>query len=278
MNVNGVDKVKFVDMTSSNDFYLFEVGWYKCEPSYSYGPIIRTRTIFHYVMSGKGHLILDGKRFDIHANQGFLIPAKSMAFYEADKDDPWSYAWIHVDGPRSTELFASAGITAENPVFTPDGDASEIEVFISDIYDNSDKECYCYSKVYEFFNCLNTKSINKQPEVEIDPRLNYVKSAIRYIQLKYSEPINVEDIARACGLNRSYLTRVFKHATGYTPQLYLATYRIKKASELLCNTSESINNIAIMVGYCDAFTFSKAFKRYKDMSPSEYRKQHGVSQ
>ncbi|MBQ6463374.1 MAG: helix-turn-helix transcriptional regulator, partial [Pseudobutyrivibrio sp.] len=58
-------------------------------------------------------------------------------------------------------------------------------------------------------------------------------------------------------------------------QLYLATYRIKKASELLCNTSESINNIAIMVGYCDAFTFSKAFKRYKDMSPSEYRKQHG---
>ncbi|WP_026652011.1 AraC family transcriptional regulator [Butyrivibrio proteoclasticus] len=273
--VTGVDKVKFIDYTKSNDFYLFEVGKYKCYPSYNYGPIVRTRTIFHYVISGKGFLILEGKRYEIHGNQGFLIPAGSKAYYEADMDDPWEYAWIHVDGPRAMELFNSAGVSLENPIFTPVGDASAIVDCFDAILDNSDKECFCYAKVYEFFDCIISKSANRLQN-DVDPRLSYVKSAINYIRLKYSEPIGVEEIAAVCGLNRSYLTRLFKHATGYTPQSYLCSYRMKKASELLLESAESVNSIAFLVGYSDAFTFSKAFKRYKEESPSEYRKSHGI--
>ncbi len=276
MDYYGVDKVKFVDITKSNDFFLFEVGRYKSIPKYSYGPIVRTRTIFHYVISGKGYLIINDKRYDIHANQGFFIPAKCRAFYEADAEDPWEYVWIHIDGPRATELFTSAGISLETPVFSPTEDASEIVDYIEDIYNHGDQECYCYARVYEFFDCLNKKSPNKVVH-DVDPRLAYVKSAIRYIQLKYSEPINVEDIASACGLNRSYLTRLFKHATGYTPQSYLFTYRMKKASELLLESSESVSSTAFLVGYSDSFTFSKAFKRYKNISPSDYRRKHSVS-
>jgi AraC-like DNA-binding protein len=271
MIVIGVDKVKFVDYTKSNDFYLFEVGKYKCGPGYSYGPIVRTRTIFHYVLSGKGHLVIGDKRFDIHEHQGFLIPARTKAYYEADTEEPWEYAWIHVDGPRTLELFASAGITLENPIYNPVSDSSMVYECIAEIFRNSDRECFCYAKVYEFFDYLIATSEN-QVKNDVDPRLAYVKSAISFIRLKYSEPIGVEEIAAACGLNRSYLTRLFKHATGYTPQAYLASYRIKKASELLQETSETINSIAFLVGYSDSFTFSKAFKRYRNESPSDYRK------
>ena len=158
MVVTGVDKVKFVDYTKSNDFYLFEVGKYKCKPNYSYGPIVRTRTIFHSVLSGKGYLILDDKRYDIKAHQGFLIPAGCKAYYEADSNEPWEYTWIHVDGPRTMELFASAGVTHDNPIFTPSTDASKIVECIADIYRNSDRECYCYAKVYEFFDIINATS------------------------------------------------------------------------------------------------------------------------
>ncbi len=270
MEVTGVDKVKFLDYTKSNDFYLFEVGRYKCIPGYSYGPIVRTRTIFHYVISGKGFLILNDKRFDVTAGQGFLIPAKAKAYYEADQDDPWEYTWLHIDGPRTLELFASAGINVDNPIFLPAEDASCLMDIYADIFNNSDRECYCYAKAYEFFDCLISKSKNRVLH-EVDPRLAYVKMAVNYIRLKYSEPISIEDIAAACGLNRSYLTRVFKHATGYTPQEYLGTYRMKKATELLSESTESVSSIAFLVGYSDAFTFSKAFKRFKGISPSEYR-------
>ena len=275
MEITGVDKVKFVDHTKSNDFYLFEVGRYKSIPSYSYGPIVRPKTIFHYVVSGRGYLILNDKRYDVESGQGFLIPAKCKAYYEADKDNPWEYAWIHIDGPRTMELFSSAGISEENPIYNPRSDSGVILDILGDIYDNSDRECYCYAKVYEFFDTIISLSKNRVLH-DVDPRLAYVKSAINFIRLKYSEPITVAEIAAACGLNRSYLTRLFKHATGYTPQEYLSTYRMKKATELLLESTESVCNIALIVGYSDAFTFSKAFKRFKNVSPSEYRKNHGV--
>lgn len=275
MQVIGVDSVKFVDITKSNDFYLFEVGSYKCQPSYSYGPIIRTHTIFHYVISGKGRLTLNGKEYEVCGGQGFLIPAKATAYYIADDEDPWSYVWIHVDGPRAAELFNSAGLDGDNPVFIPTEDASEIIQITRDIDANSDNECLCYARVYEFFNCINTKS-STAVKHEVDPRLAYVKSAINFIRLKYSEQITIENIADACGLNRSYLSRLFKHATGYSPQSYLQEYRMKKASELLLESSETINNIAFQVGYSDTFTFSKAFKRSKNVSPSEYRRSNGI--
>ena len=98
-----------------------------------------------------------------------------------------------------------------------------------------------------------------------------MKNVIGYIKLKYSEPIKIEHIALACGLNRSYLTRLFKEATGYTLQEYLLTYRMKMALQMLKEGDKSIQDIAFSVGYTDTFTFSKAFKRHFGKSPSNYR-------
>ena len=106
---------------------------------------------------------------------------------------------------------------------------------------------------------------------DVNASLMYVKKAIAYIQLKYSEQIKIEKIAFACGLNRSYLTRLFKDATGYSLQEYLLIYRMKMASKLLLDTEMSIQDIANAVGYSDTFTFSKAFKRQTGLSPSEYK-------
>lgn len=270
MNYTGVDRGKFLDYTSSNDFALYEIGFYKCEPNYSYGPIMRAHTIFHYVISGRGYLILDEKRFEIKSGEGFIIPAGVKAYYEADAIDPWEYTWIHVDGPKASEVFRRAGLNESAPVFSPTGDACAIVEIINKIYDNSERELYCQGKVYEFFDCL-LQNVNTNSRESESSGTTYINNAIRFINLKYSEPIGVEEIAQACGLNRSYFTRIFRQITGTTPQTYLLEFRMKKAIEYLNTTEESINNIAFLVGYNDLFTFSKAFKRYTGLSPRDYR-------
>lgn len=270
--IRGADRCAFVDYNQSNDFYLFEVGTYQCISGYAYGPLIRTESIFHYVLSGKGTLVLDGKEYKVHAGQGFLIPINCMAYYEADKEDPWHYAWIHVDGPRAGELFIQAGLGKDSPIYTPNENADELYLLIADIYDHLDLELYCMAKVYEFFNILVTKtSFQTEKKPETDMKLQYVQKIIRYIQVKYSEDITVEDIAYICGLNRSYLTRLFKDATGYTPQQYLINYRMKIAKTLLKKENHPVQQVAFMVGYSDSFTFSKAFKKIVGLSPTEYR-------
>ena len=98
----------------------------------------------------------------------------------------------------------------------------------------------------------------------------YVLSAIKFIQFNYSHDISVDDIAKAVGVSRSHLYRVFMANVGQSPIDYLTDYRISEACHLLKNTSLSIAEIAVSVGFFDQFYFSRVFKKVKGVPPSRY--------
>ena len=267
----GFDQRWFLDYDNSNDFYLYEIGTYQCTPRYGYGPAIRTRDIIHFVISGKGRLYMNDLCYEISKGQGFLIPANVKAYYEADEEDPWHYIWIHVGGVRLSEVFYLTGIGENQPVFTPESQESRPEIILNEIIQMRQQELYCIGKLYELFSFMTTTSTTRVRK-EISPQLQYVQKTIKYIQLKYSEQLKVDDISYACGLNRSYLSRLFKDATGTSVQAYIMSYRMKKAVTLMAETNKTIQDISLAVGYNDIFTFSKAFKKCYGIAPSEYRK------
>lgn len=83
----------------------------------------------------------------------------------------------------------------------------------------------------------------------------YVLAAIKYIQFNYSHDISVDDIAKAVGVSRSHLYRVFMSNVGQSPIDYLTSYRISEACSLLKNSSLSIAEIAVSVGFFDPVLF-----------------------
>ena len=107
-------------------------------------------------------------------------------------------------------------------------------------------------------------------------RLN-AEEEIEYIKNNYWDGIHIYDIAKYLCIDRSYLYLLFHKYLKQSPQDYLATFRLTKASELLSTTTLSIESISNSCGYGDPATFSKAFKRWKSMSPSKYRKQKRAS-
>ena len=268
--LRGCDFCKFVNYEDSDDFYLYELGRNKCEPLYSYEHLVKNRIILHFVVAGKGILRINNKVHEAHAHQIFLIPENTRTFYQADKDDPWEYIWFHIGGPKIPLILKEAGLTADHPVYTPVSCADKIEELAVDILENYTRQYYCVGTLYKICDYMIENSSRKE-EREINPSLLYVKNVISYIQLKYSEPVKIDKIAYSLGLNRSYLTRLFKDATGYSLQEYLLTYRMKMAVKLLADNSMSVAQVAANVGYTDTFTFSKAFKRHFGKSPSDYR-------
>ena len=98
----------------------------------------------------------------------------------------------------------------------------------------------------------------------------YVLSAIKFIQFNYSHDISVDDIAKAVGVSRSHLYRVFMANVGQSPIDYLTHYRISEACSLLKSSSLSIAEIAVSVGFFDQFYFSRVFKKVKGVPPSKY--------
>lgn len=95
--------------------------------------------------------------------------------------------------------------------------------------------------------------------------------SIRYISEHYDLPITVNQLAEIENYNVTYYNDWFKQQTGFSPSLYLRGIRINRAKELLANTSFSVMEIAVMVGYSSNSTFTRAFHSVTGMTPKAYR-------
>lgn len=92
-----------------------------------------------------------------------------------------------------------------------------------------------------------------------------------YIKHNFTTNMTLQEIADKFFLNPSYLSNLFKKELGLNYSTYLATIRIDYACELLMNTQLSINQIADQIGFKNYFYFARVFKKYKNMTPSQYR-------
>lgn len=86
----------------------------------------------------------------------------------------------------------------------------------------------------------------------------------------------LDTLGHQVGLSRSALAERFRDALGDTPLNHLRTLRMQKAMQLLCETTQNLEQIAQAVGYRDAFGFSKVFKRTTGQSPRQFREQDAL--
>ena len=100
----------------------------------------------------------------------------------------------------------------------------------------------------------------------------YVKKSLQFIDYNYSRSIDVDDIAANVGISRSHLYRLFMKHISVPPNEYLTRYRIQKASLLLESSNLSVGEAAYSTGFSDQLYFSRVFKKYKGLSPSQYSK------
>lgn len=82
---------------------------------------------------------------------------------------------------------------------------------------------------------------------------------------------NVEELARECGIDVSYLCRIFRRYDSETPYVCLSRLRMTHAAAMLGNEMLSIGEISATLGYADPYAFSKAFKRVIGVPPRAYR-------
>lgn len=98
-----------------------------------------------------------------------------------------------------------------------------------------------------------------------------ILQVVTYINQHYTEPLNLEDLARMCHLSKTYFISAFKKVIGETPYSYLLKLRISKAQILLETTDYAIKEVANMCGFQKTNTFTSHFHTVMHMTPSEYR-------
>ncbi|MFW5829622.1 MAG: helix-turn-helix transcriptional regulator [Planctomycetota bacterium] len=103
------------------------------------------------------------------------------------------------------------------------------------------------------------------------PALITFARAKAYIDHHFADLHSARDIAEACSINRTYLARLFRTHAHDSPYAYLQRLKMNHAAHCLLTTDDTLQVIATALGYADAFSFSKAFRRQFGISPSVYR-------
>lgn len=266
------------------DLCLYQFGKEKTTPAHSFGPAARNHYLFHYVLSGTGLLLADDangntKSYNIKSGQGFMIFPGQITTYISDKQIPWEYTWIEFDGLRVKEALSIAGLSVNEPVYRArlkDLRETMKEEMLYIVDNGKASPFHLIGHLYLFFDAM-IRSITPEQNTNAK-RLQdyYIREALTYIEQNFQNDISVEEIAKVCGLNRSYFGKLFKDATGKTPQQFLLSYRMIKATELLKLTKLSIGDISCAVGYDNQLHFSRAFKKLYDKSPREWRNENRV--
>ena len=264
------------------NFILFQTGWEQCEPLHSFGPFIRNHYLFHYVISGRGTLdtvMPDGttQRYHLEGGQGFLISPGQINTYSADQAQPWKYVWLEFDGLMVTEYLNEAGLCALQPVYQPESmeQAEQVRDLMLYIADHSDASLLrLVGLVCLLLDALIQSSSTRKKTHPVQLRDFYVQEAASYMEQHYQHNITIEEIANACRLNRSYLSKLFKEKKGYPPQEYLIRLRLSKAADLLRTTPMSVGDIAASCGYPNQLHFSRAFKQRYGVPPREWRSEN----
>lgn len=98
-----------------------------------------------------------------------------------------------------------------------------------------------------------------------------VKNIIDYIDEHYAEQISLYDVSESIGVSTYYASRIFKQEIGKNFVDYLNEVRMEKAKLFLKDVQYKVYEVADLVGIYDAHYFSKIFKKYVGVTPSEYR-------
>ena len=184
------------------------------------------------------------------------------------------------------ELLKNTGITGNSILdkFCKDENFSafigneETDAIFSSFY-HQPKEfqlAYWQIKVIELLLYLSKLSFdteNRLSEYQSE-QVELVRSIHKYLLDNISQRITIDETARKYLINPTTLKSVFKAVYGTSIASHIKEHRMKMATRLLIETPKSIKEIAKEVGYESQSKFSKTFKGYYDVLPTEYRMFH----
>ena len=229
-----------------------------------------------YVVRGKGYFFSNNKLYTLEKGSLWLLPKNEYHYYISDKDDPYEYYWLHLDGSSVLNFLNAINISDDNPVIDHLLDPN-IEKQFNRLISVSKEQTpnqhlilsSLHSLLYEIENArlsLDTKKNQTEHDDVIDTVILYIKS-------NYAQNITLQDLATVVHLDKMYLIKKFKAKTELTPIQFLIQYRISQSCNMMYSDMP-IADIALQCGFNNVTNYFLRFKDFLGISPSQYRKKY----
>lgn len=231
------------------------VGEAELLPGKIWGPKSIDYYLIHKITKGSGTLYINDTVYHLQAGQAFILPPGVVASWTSDTSDPWEYLWVGFTG----EL-ANAFAEAPTVFSAPDWMFSHLN---TNLRDPEDTLGYMVAgDLFHLYGFLRNEGKERQ---------DHIRRIVDYILEHFAENLTIQEIADHVGLNRDYISKIFKKKTGMTIQQRISEARFTEAIRCLY-AGYPVKEAAALSGFKDVSNFSKQFKQRYGMCPKHWRR------
>lgn len=236
-----------------------------------------TRTpafIFQYTLNGSGTLKYNNQEHIIKNGEAFFLKIPDNEKYYFDEQinsAPWEFIYIYLEGnavlPYYNYAIEHFGKIMHLSEFHPAVKA------VMELHSKAKNGLIqnAFAADSEAFHILCLLCGTNSNDNEHNS--NLTNGAKEYIENNFNNQITLSQVAEHLGISQSHLSREFLKQTGEHPVHYLTKVRLEKAAALLNSTNMNLDDISNICGFANRNYFTKVFKKYMKIPPSEFRKQ-----
>jgi two-component system response regulator YesN len=188
----------------------------------------------------------------------FIQKLKGLNYFSLGDADRTVHEFVFLFNDRALDL----GVSSEKLPLGGESDLRTVEIATD--FANFEQFTALLTQILDYYADQIRKS--RVIHSSFDPR--DIKD---YIDNHYFEDFSISTFTEKYYLSREYIMKLFKQQFGYGIHEYVQKVRMDKAKELLHDSNLKILEISEMLGYKDKNYFSKAFRNYYSISPTEYR-------
>ena len=251
----------------NNDFIITEIGRailvgkdeYPAAKVTFGGKLKYNELIYH--LSGKSTVHFNGKILETEEDTIRFLPKDKNGEYIVEKKEAGDCidVFFDTDIPVSEEAFVVKAIQSA----TVSGLFKKL--FSVWVAKNDGYYYECISLLYRIFAEMQKQ--NYIPPNQYDT----IKPAIEYIMENFlKSKISVPFLAEKCGISEAYLKKLFVKKFGMSPLRYIIRLKINHACDLLHSNQYSVTQVAELCGYENVYFFSRQFKSYIGVTPTEF--------
>jgi len=218
-------------------------------------------TYFLACFGGEGRILVDGRWKICRAGTACLLPPHILNAFHAVPGTGWDFCWVRYQQPPEQRPVANTA----SPVLAR-FDAEPLRAAILGLYHESRGKAIPAAMHY-WVELIQTYVRRFAQPWQMDDRLWQLWEKVA---ANLGEEWTLTQLAQEAHLSGEHLRRLCRQQLGRSPMHHVTHLRMRRAAELLAETTDKIETIAAAVGYANPFAFSNAFKQSTGWRPSEY--------
>ena len=243
------------------------------------------------VFEGTAHITCDDRTYIVSAGEFILLPQLTVHSIYTTNDKVPYFAGIKFDPAKFPNVTSYAPSVSNILRYARSKDmqlhfsAEEAKsLCCREIFEDCVKEAHSYlygrdiilrAQIYRLIFGIVRKwmaagfDINSCP-VNSD-NMYGIENITEYIDSHIEESIRVSDIAEKCHLSYSGFAAKFREQYGMSCKEYIERMKISKSEEYLLFTDHDLAFISQQVGFSDTSHFIRSFRKYRDITPKQFR-------